>query len=207
MRLYGNPTSTCTRKVLATFAEKGAWPDEIVVIDLAARQQKTLAHMARQPFGQIPVLDDGDFRMYESRAICRYLDEVLPGPSLTPATPHERAAMNQWISVEQSNVAPALMKLIYAEVIGPRRGQPMPPDADMIEHREHAGRMLDVVDARLAHAPYLVGSDFTLADLSYMPYLQGLSQARSAPVLEARHNVAAWWERLRSRPSWLRVLG
>lgn len=207
MRLYANLTSTCSRKVLTTFAEKGSWPDEIEMIDIGLRQQKSPEHIARQPFGQIPVLDHGDFRLYESRAICRYLDEVLPGPSLTPTTPRDRAVMNQWISVEQSNVSPALMKIIYAEVIGPRRGAPMPPDEAMVEHREHAGRMLDIVESRLSESPYLVGREFTLADLCYMPYLQGLSGARSAPILHARPNIVAWWEKLRTRPSWLRVMG
>src|SRR4051795_9201851 len=81
MKVYGHPISTCTRKVLATLAEKGA-AFEFVVVDLFKGEHKAAEHLARQPFGQVPVLEHDDFRMYESRAIIRYLDEVLPGKKL-----------------------------------------------------------------------------------------------------------------------------
>jgi glutathione S-transferase len=52
MKVYGNPASTCTRKVLTVFAEKGVEP-EFVTIDFAKGEHKSPEHMARQPFGQV----------------------------------------------------------------------------------------------------------------------------------------------------------
>src|SRR5579883_1276415 len=73
MKLYGHPISTCTRKVLFTAQEKGH-KLELVVVDLAKGEHKSADHLSRQPFGQVPALDDGGFALYESRAIARYLD-------------------------------------------------------------------------------------------------------------------------------------
>ena len=75
---------------------------ELVVVDVMKGEHKEPAHLARQPFGQIPAFEDGDLRLYESRAILRYLDETLPGTPLTPKDPKGRALMEQWISVETS---------------------------------------------------------------------------------------------------------
>src|SRR4051812_27691948 len=111
MKVYGHPMSTCTRKVLATLAEREA-PFELVLVDLMKGHHKAPEHLARQPFGQIPVLEEGDFRLYESRAIIRYLDEVLPGHKLTPSDAKGRAVMEQWISIESSNFTPHAMKII-----------------------------------------------------------------------------------------------
>src|SRR5271169_2565324 len=110
MKLYGHPMSTCTRKVLTTLAEKGHEAD-FVIVDLMKGEHKQEAHVARQPFGRVPALDDGGFWLYESRAIVRYLDEKLAGPKLTPADIQDRASMEQWISVEYSYFSPAAMKI------------------------------------------------------------------------------------------------
>jgi len=52
-------------------------------------------HLIRHPFGHIPVMDHGDFRLYEMQAILRYLDRIIPEPSLTPRDPRAEARMNQ----------------------------------------------------------------------------------------------------------------
>src|SRR5262245_37977023 len=109
MKIYGHPMSTCTRKVLTVLAEKGH-EAEFVLVDLLKGEQKQPDHLARQPFGVVPVLDDNGFRIYESRAIIRYLDEKLGGTSLTPTDMVGRALMNQWMSVEQSYLAPPAVK-------------------------------------------------------------------------------------------------
>jgi glutathione S-transferase len=205
MKLYGNPGSTCTRKVLMTFAEKGVTP-ELEVIDLATGQHKSGDHLARQPFGQVPVLDDGAFRLYESRAICRYLDGVLPGPSLVPADAKERAVMEQWISVETSNFTPHAMGIIYQAVFAPMRGGKA-DEAKVSESRAKLQPAADVLDKNLAGKKFLLGDAFTLADISYMPYLEYLAMTPAIDVVTSRPNLASWWERLRSRPTWQKVTG
>ncbi|MEO6602550.1 MAG: glutathione S-transferase N-terminal domain-containing protein, partial [Polyangiaceae bacterium] len=71
MKIYGHPASTCTRKVLMTLNETNT-PYELLLVDFAKGEHKQPAHLAHQPFGQVPALDDEGFEMYESRAMSRY---------------------------------------------------------------------------------------------------------------------------------------
>ena len=54
-------------------------------------------HTERHPFGRVPALQHDDFMLYETSAIAAYVDDVFPGPKLTPDDPRKRARMNQWI--------------------------------------------------------------------------------------------------------------
>lgn len=205
MILYGHPASTCTRKVLTTLAEKNA-TYELSLVDFAKNEHKAPPHLARQPFGQIPALDHNGFHLYESRAIIRYLDEVLPGTSLTPSDAQGRATMEQWISIESANFTPGAMKIIYQVVFARWRGQE--PNMDnVVEGRAMANRALAVLDRRLAEVPYLAGEQFTLADLCYMPYLEYLEVGGEGAVVGGHPHAAAWWSKIRSRPSWQKVVG
>ena len=89
MKIYGHPGSTCTRKVMMTAHETNT-PFELVLVDFAKGEHKQPAHLARQPFGQVPTLDDDGFKMYESRAISRYID-AKAGGVLTPKSLQARA--------------------------------------------------------------------------------------------------------------------
>jgi glutathione S-transferase len=71
--LYGNKFSTCTRRVLLTLAEKEA-EAEFRNVDFQKMEQRSPEYMEKhQPFGKVPVLYDGEWKLYESRAIVRYL--------------------------------------------------------------------------------------------------------------------------------------
>ena len=204
MKVFGHPASTCTRKVLCTLAEKGAAFD-FVVVDITKGEQKSADHLARQPFGVVPALDDDGFALYESRAILRYLDATLPGTSLTPADAKNRALMEQWISVEYSYFSPHAMKSVmniwYASMAGKQ------PDADVVaKGLADATRALDVLEKALVGKEYLAGT-FSLADIMYAPYLQYLQDMGINAIVTERPNVLAWWQRVSARPSWQKAIG
>ncbi len=98
MKIYGHPWSTNTRKTLMTLAEKGH-EAELVVIALPKGEHTQPEHLARHPFGRVPVLDDDGFVLYEARAINAYLDRKLGGPKLSPASAREAAWVDQWTNV------------------------------------------------------------------------------------------------------------
>lgn len=198
--VYGNPRSTATRMVLMTLAETDT-PYELAVIDIPKREHKTEAHLARQPFGRIPAIDDDGFVMYESRAICRYL--AARGPSsLLPREPKGHARMEQWMSVETWEFSPHAMKFIHEHVFK----HPQEPAA-----LEAAGKALAttcaVLDARLGDAEFLAGDTFSLADVCYMPYLEYASATPAADIFAKHARLSAWWERLSARPAWKRAIG
>jgi glutathione S-transferase len=203
MKLFAHPMSTCTRKVITTLEEKQA-KYELVLVDLMTGAHKAPDHTSRQPFGQVPAIEDGDFRLYESRAIIRYLDETLPGVSLTPKDPKGRALMEQWISVETSNFTPHAMTLIYQLYFGPMRGTA--PDAAKIEEgRTKLAPALAVLEKQLARGPHLLGEAFTLADICFMPYVEYVVSTEAKDTILSSPNVAAWWKRVSERPSWKKV--
>jgi glutathione S-transferase len=197
--------STCTRKVLTTLAEKGH-EAQFVMVDIMKGDHKQPEHLARQPFGVVPALDDDGFVLYESRAIITYLDEKLSGPSLVPADVKDRARMNQWLSVEYSYVSGTAMKIVMQMMFGKMMGKE--PDLAVVNGaRESLGRYLDVANEWFAGNEFFGGKTFSLADISWMPYLQYVNQAGSGDLITERAHVAAWWKRVSTRPSWVKVAG
>ncbi|MBC7977370.1 MAG: glutathione S-transferase C-terminal domain-containing protein [Myxococcales bacterium] len=200
MKIYGHPMSTCTRKVLMTLAETHS-PYELEVVDFATGAHKQEPHMSRQPFGQMPTLDDEGFKLYESRAMCRYINDKVGGP-LLPKDLRERAQAEQWISIEASNFSGAAMKFIFQHVF--QRAQPADVLAGAATQLDTA---LGIMERQLATTPYLAGDNFTIADICFMPYLE---YAMGTPVKDAvaKHpHVAAWWAKISERPTWKKIVG
>jgi glutathione S-transferase len=203
MDIYGHPWSINTRKVLLTLAEKGHEARLIPVL-VPAGEQKQPAHLARHPFGKVPVLDDDGFVLYETSAITRYLDRKLSGPSLTPADAREAARVDQWISIADAYFIPHAHPLIVETLF--RRYLGGPQDTGAIEAgREGMQLALDTIDRRLAHAPWLAGTSFSLAEIHWMPYLEYLVQTGQAEHVTRREHLAVWWDRVSSRATWQRV--
>jgi glutathione S-transferase len=203
MKLYGHPLSSCTRKALVTAAEKAA-QIELITVDLFAGQHKQPAHLARHPFGVVPVLDDDGFTLFESRAIIRYLDASLPGASLVPAAARERARMDQWLSVDQSYVAPHVRALVVQRVLRRHAGQPA--DTAAVSDAERGlAEALSAIDSALAGNRHLAGDGFSLADISLMPYVASLAMLDAAHLLGELRHVARWWAQVSARESWRRT--
>jgi glutathione S-transferase len=205
MKLYGHPMSTCTRKVLTVLAEKGQ-EVEFVVVDITKGEQKHDVHLARQPFGRVPAIEDDGLWLYESRAMMRYLDEKLSGTRLQPTDLRDRAMMEQWLSVEYSYFSPAAMKIVYELLLNKMMGKP----ADMEKVKsgaETAGHALDVAEKALVKQEYFGNKTFSLADIAWMPYVQYLFAAEHGHLVTSRPGVKAWWERVSTRPSWKKVVG
>ena len=193
--VYGHPLSTCTRKVLTTLLENGT-SYEFVLVDLMTGEHKQPAHLARQPFGQVPAVDDDGLMLFESRAICRYLNETSGG-KLVPADARGRAQMEQWISVETSNFTPHAMKFVYHHVFQ-RAQEPAVLQAAEAKLTEALG----IMDAHLAKHAYFAGAQFSLADISFMPYVDYVMMTPAKAQLEKWPNVMAWWGRCSERATW-----
>lgn len=202
--LHGNPHSTCTRKVLLTLHEKGADFD-FRHIDLMKGEQKSPEHLARQPFGVVPVLEHDGFSLYESRAIARYLDRALPGPALTPSDLHAAARMEQYISIEQSYFSGPALQIFLQKVKFPAMGQPT-DSARVEEALTQLGKPSDVLAARLEETRYLAGDAFSLADAFYMPYFALLVALGASEPITSRPALTRWWTEVSERPAWKKVL-
>lgn len=206
MKLYGTPSgSTNTLRVLFALAEKGQ-EAQVVPINLMRLEQKASDHVARHPFGVVPVLDDNGFVLTESRAIIQYLDARTAANPLTPTAPRERAQLQQWLSTEQAYFAPpagvARKNLLWGKFVG---HVPEPVAiAQAIQSLEHA---YDVLDRALAGRDWLVGDGFSLAEVSFMAELDSMATIPElAHVVTARPSVRRWHQRIGARPTWQHVL-
>lgn len=200
IKVYGHPVSTCTRKVLTALAETNT-PYELQIVDLGKGEHKQEPHLSRQPFGQIPTIDDDGFTLYESRAICRYVS-AKAGDALVPANIKDRARMDQWLSIEQSNFSPYAMKFIFNYVFK------RPQEArDLDAAREKVQKTFEVLSRPLESNEFVAGDRFTIADIAFMPYVQYFMGSPAEELVQKYPRVLAWWKRVSERPSWRKVNG
>ncbi|KAG5734656.1 Glutathione S-transferase [Termitomyces sp. T112] len=206
LKLYGSSTSTCTRRVGALMYEKKI-PFEFVQVDVGHGEHKSPAYMEKQPFGQVPYLDDDGFILYESRAICRYLEDKfsIKGPKLIPTDPKNKAIFEQAASVEFSNFDPYASKAVAEKIFKPYRG--LTPDQVVFDNLiVELGKRLDVYDVILSKQKYTAGDEFSVVDIFHLPYGWLLETAGSRIMYdEKRPNVVRWWKDITSRASWQAV--
>ena len=200
MNIFGDPRSTNTRKVLTTLLELST-PHELVHVDFGQGEHKGAAHLARQPFGQMPALNDDGFELYETQAICRYLNEKASG-ALIPSALQERAVMNQWMSIETANFSEHAMKFVYHYLLHVTQ-EPSALEQATVGLRATLG----VLGAQLSRQPFVAGKAFTLADICFMPYFEYALLTPAKELFSEHPSLLTWWNTVRERSSWARVVG
>src|SRR5262252_898460 len=116
--VHGVPGSPFLRSVLLGLEEKKA-PYRLQAI--GPGDSKSEAYLKLHPFGRIPAFEHGEFKLYESQAILRYLDDIFPEPRLEPADPRAAARMNQLIGINDWYLFPQVNRVIgFNRVVGPK---------------------------------------------------------------------------------------
>lgn len=197
MIVYGASLSPFVRKVLAFAAEKG------VKVENRPFQfgSPPPEFLAASPFRKIPALQDGDFTVCDSSAICHYIDAKHPDPALIPADPRDRAR-TIWFDEYADTIMVAVMgKMFFNRIVAPKfMGRPGDAAvADAAERDELPG----VLDYLEKHAPepggFLVGGRLSLADI-----------AVASPFANLKHmdvdlgrfpRSRAWADAMLARPS------
>ncbi|KAJ7483864.1 glutathione S-transferase [Mycena galericulata] len=201
LKLYGHPQATCTRRVATTLHELKV-PFELIVVDMANGEHKTAAYLAKQPFGQIPYIDDDGFILYETRAICRYIAAKHPAAGLIPSEPKAHALFEQAASAELTNFDPSAGRLAL-ETVMKAKFHGVPADPVVVEKELAAlDKSLDGYDRILAKQRYVAGDTLTLVDLFHLPYAPYVALGGS-DLMTRKPNVARWYKELVARPSWL----
>jgi glutathione S-transferase len=194
------PGSPYARAVMAVLAEKGApWN----VAALAPGTLRQMPHLARQPFGKMPVLEHDGFSLYETQAILRYLDRILPEPGLTPADPKAAARMDQVMNVNDWYLFPGCASVIvFQRVIGPRVMGLTPDEAIIKEALPRAHTVFAELSRLLGAQSYFAGAKLSLADLMLAPQLDLFAAAPEwAELTMDRPNLPAWLARMNARAS------
>ena len=198
--IHGIPGSPYVRAPLLALEEKGrSWRLD----PLPMGGNRTPDYKARlHPFAKIPVLDHADFRLYETRAILDYVDQVAPEPALTPADCRLRARMNQIIGIVDSYIAQRVSGAVtFPRLVAPRFGMAV-DDAAVVAAIPAAREAVDELARLLGDQDYMAGPALSLADLMLIPHLAFMPDfAEGAAMIAPHANLAAWIERVKARPS------
>jgi glutathione S-transferase len=197
--LYGFDGSTYVRTVRMLLAEKGAKYEQVPVHVLKGEPRQP-EHLARHPFGKVPVLDYDGFRILETSAIAPYLDEVLPGPSFTPDNAKDRARMRMAIGIVDAYGYDALVGVagyhLFPDFIGGKK-----EDA---RRQALAGSRLVLQELMKLRRndPYIAGARPSLGDLYLAPICFYVALTPDAKEVFDVEGFAGWWDRVQSMPSY-----
>jgi glutathione S-transferase len=186
--LISNHLCPYTQRAVIQLHEKGLDHDRIY-IDLAAKPAWLLEV---SPLGKVPVLRHGDAILFESQAICEYIEEIAPARPLLPTDPLARAGQRAWM--EFASAATADVFGFYTA-----------PDATTFGRKcaDLAARFR-ALDMRLTAGPYFDGEHFGLADAAFAPLLRlfdSFDAIADFGIFTGLERVPAYRRRLAQRPS------
>jgi glutathione S-transferase len=200
MTLWGFDGSTYVRTVKMLLAEKRFANFRQVPLNVLKGEPKSADHLARHPFGKVPVLEHDGTRILETSAIVRYLDDVLTGPSLTPDTVKDRARMDMVIGVIDSYGYPALINVagyhLFPDFVGGQNDESR--RAGLKTGRE----VLEFAMATKGKSAFIAG-DLSLADLYLAPIAFYVSLTPDRDSLFDVAGFPAWWTRVQALPSYI----
>ena len=226
LTLYHGRTSVCSIKARLALAEKGVDFDSRLMT--LRGDQFDPDYMRLNPNAVVPtVVHDGKV-VIESTVIMHYVDEAFDGAPLMPADPLERAQVRMMEKLMDEYVHVSCMTITFATANRASLARLKPeemeaelakaPDAKRAEIKRQVAAqgldappvaealrvqatLLDRIEAAMPRGPYLAGSSWSLADAAATPYVWRLDKLKLARMWDRRPGVAAWYARVRQRPS------
>jgi glutathione S-transferase len=193
LRLYCHPVSSFSRRVRIALLEKQI-PAELVEVDLFSRAQHRPEYLSKNPYGRVPTMEEDGVVLYESTAILEYLEATRPSPPLLPADARPRAIASMHMKLCDIELAePGRVILLSKRFLPKEKWR----TDQMDEARPRIQRHFDILEKQLEGREYLVGDQFSLAEVCYAPFLQFIS------ILDVETGPAtsAWAGRVLERPS------
>ena len=193
IKLYRHPLSGHSHRAQQLLSLLGL-DVKLVDVDLAAGEHKQAEFLARNRFGQVPVLEDGDTVIADSNAILVYLAEQYDaGKTWLPVDPVAAAEVQRFLSVAAGQVAygPAAARLVNVFGAG-------------LDHKraiEIAHNLLGVLETQLDGRDWLVGSNPTIADVANYAYIEHAPEGDVS--LQNYPSVRAWLGRIAALPGFV----
>lgn len=197
--VYGIPGSPFLRSVQLALHEKNA---QYKLRAIAPGDNKSPEHLERHPFGRSPAFEHGSFRLYETQAILRYLDDVIPDPPLVPSDPRLAARMSQIIGINDWYFFPMVARIIvFNRIVGPKLLGLAVDEAAIAAAMPHARVCLGELERLLGEQRFLAGDELTLADLHLAPQIDFFAATPEGASLLPGTRLNAWLARMNARPS------
>jgi GSH-dependent disulfide-bond oxidoreductase len=203
LQLYsvGTPNGV---KVSIALEEIGL-PYEAHLVDFAKGEQRTPEFLSLNPNGKIPAIIDPDgpggapLGMFESGAILLYLAEKTG--MLMPKDEARRWETVQWLFFQMAFIGPMFGQLGYFHKFA---GREIADKRPLERYINESKRLLGVMEERLEGRPWIMGDEYTIADISMLGWVRnliGFYGARELVAFDALTSVPAWLDRCLARPA------
>ena len=190
--VYGFNGSTFVRTVRMLLIEKGVTGYAFHAVNLTEGAQKSTVHLARHPFGRVPVLDVDGFRVIETQAITRFLDAVLPGPALVPPEAKDAARMDMAVSILNSYGYEAMVFRVAGCHLFPE----FTGGKDEDRHQKglaDAPQVINMLMGLKSASPYIAGNATSIADLYFAPIFDYVAMTPHKDEFLGRADFETWW--------------
>lgn len=199
--LYGADYSVYVRIARMALEEKGV-DYELVPLDIFAADGIPAWYLEHHPFGRIPAFEHDGFRLFETNAIARYVDEAFDGPALQPADARGRARMGQMTGMLD---AYGYRPMVW-DVAVERLEKAEPDEALIANGLRQAETVLKVLTSLKADGPWLLGDRLTLADLHAAPVIGYFVKVAEGRDLLARFaDIQDWYGRIAARHGFVKT--
>ena len=200
--IHGSANSQFLRTARMACEEKGVDYELQPVGSNTLPDLKSDAHKKLHPFGRIPVMQHGDFTLFETAAIARYVDEAFEGPALQPADLKQRAVMNQWISATNHYLVDAMIANFVVQFAFPSGPDGKPDMAKIEAGKPRIREYNEILDRHLDGRTYLAGDAVSIADLLLAPIAHYVgSMPGGLPLFDGLENLGRWWYAMEKRDS------
>ncbi len=179
--------------------EEVGLPYDIRWNDIQKGEHKSPAHVKQNPFGKVPAMSDGEFSLFESAAIVNYLADKA-GKLIPKTGTKERAIHDQWCFAAVSTVEPPVFDVFLCDSFAKDAPGTTERRANSLTN---AKARINVLEGELASRPYLMGQEFSAADILMTTVL---AYARAPEILADAPHVRAYLERCMSRPAYKAAL-
>ncbi|MES1956207.1 glutathione S-transferase family protein [Salinisphaera hydrothermalis] len=204
-QLFGLERSVYTRIARLALEEKNvAYSLQEVEIFGPAGVPKE--HYERHPFGRIPVLQHGDFVVYETQAISRYINDAFTGPQLEPTGVQARARMNQIIGLLDAYAYRPMVWGVFVERVLTDNDGVSADERLVAKSLKSAARCLYALSALVGSNRFLAGPQISLADLHAFPIVRYFCLVQEGyEVIESHAELLRWYKSMLHRPSVLKT--
>ena len=193
IKIWGRTDSSNVQKVLWCAGELALEFDRV---DIGGKfgGNKEKPYLDMNPNGLVPTIQDGDFILWESNSVMRYLVDKYGKGKLLPSTPEGRANASRWMDWQLTTLGPAIVPLFWSLIRTPEDKRDPKVVSNALEKTSNAWK---IVDRQLSGSPYVAGDQLSLGDI---PLGVWAYRWFNLPIERPKFtNFDAWYERLRQR--------
>ncbi len=201
MQLYEYNAFPSPRRVRIFAAEKGIEDLDLVQIDVPGGAARAKDFLAKNPLGQVPVLelDDGTC-ISETTAISRYFEELKPEPALYGSSARDKARVEMWQSRLEADLMGAMLAYYHHATPGFGELEPFQNQAWGEKSRDRALATMGLLDGELEANPFIAGEAFSIADITALCAID-FAKAVGTDIPAELVHLKAWHDRVSQRAS------